>query len=80
MLLDDPARQNRTCLELFHSGAKEGVVYLSTESCMSLCKATPGGSHFLAVPTCLAHLSGVTVGKSTGMNGAVSTRRMWVEP
>lgn len=25
---DDPVRHNRTCLELFHSGAKEGVVLI----------------------------------------------------
>ena len=28
MLLDDPVRQNRTCLELSHSGGKEGVVLI----------------------------------------------------
>ena len=32
-------------------------LYLSSKSCVSLWKATPGGSHSLAVPTYLANLS-----------------------
>lgn len=47
-------RWDRTCQQLSHPGT------LPTTSCVSLLKTTPGGSHPLAVPTCLAHLSRVT--------------------
>lgn len=50
MLLDDPARQNRTCLELFHSGAKEGVVLIHRTlhvimQSHSRRQSLPGNSH-----------------------------------
>ena len=56
MLLEDHGRKLEPALRHPTPGTKKQL-YLSSKSCVSLRKATPGGSHSLAVPTHLAHLS-----------------------